>query len=185
SSPEENEEPDVVLVVQHDPTFTLGTGSTKDNLKFALEDAPFEVFRTERGGEVTYHGPGQIVLYPIINLRRYRKDIHWYLRALEETVLRTLGKLGLQAERVKGLTGVWVGGHKVAAVGVRVKRWVTMHGLALNVDPDLADFDHIVPCGISDHPVGSLRKLCCAGTDVSMNHVNSLLLESFEEVFGV
>ncbi|CAM9311942.1 unnamed protein product [Choristocarpus tenellus] len=185
SSPEDYMDPDVVLAVQHEPVFTLGTGSTAANLKFSPDDSPFELFRTERGGEVTYHGPGQIVLYPIVNLRRYRKDIHWYLRALEETVIRTLAKLGLQGERMKGMTGVWVQGHKVAAIGVRVKRWITMHGLAINVDPEMQDFQHIIPCGISDYPVGSLRNLCSPGTDIGMERVNSLLLKSFEEVFGV
>ncbi|CAM9209286.1 unnamed protein product [Sphacelaria rigidula] len=178
-------EPDVVLMTQHNPVFTLGTGSTRDNLKFSPEDAPFEVVRTERGGEVTYHGPGQIVLYPIMNLRRYRQDIHWYLRALEETVIRALSKLGLCGERIEGLTGVWVKGHKVAAVGVRVKRWITMHGLSLNVRPDLTHFQHIVPCGIEDRPVGSVEQLCRGDEDTSLERVGALLIESFEEVFGV
>lgn len=174
-----------MLITQHNPVFTLGTGSTLGNLKFAPEDAPFEVVRTERGGEVTYHGPGQIVLYPILNLRRYRQDIHWYLRALEETVIRTLAKLGLRAERIEGLTGVWVEGRKVAAVGVRVKRWVTMHGLSLNVRPNLRHFEHIVPCGIGDRPVGSVEQLCQDGEDTSLERVGALLIESFEEVFGL
>ncbi|CAM9590399.1 unnamed protein product [Scytosiphon promiscuus] len=177
---------DSVLLTQHDAVFTLGTGSTLDNLRFEPSDAPFgEVVRTERGGEVTYHGPGQIVMYPIMNLRRYRQDIHWYLRALEETVIRTLAKLGVKGERLEGLTGVWVDGCKVAAVGVRVKRWVTMHGLSLNVHPNLEHFKHIVPCGIGDLPVGSLEQLCAEDEDVSLSRVGRLLLESFEEVFGV
>ncbi|CAM9373421.1 unnamed protein product [Pylaiella littoralis] len=179
-------EPDRVLLTQHDAVLTLGTGSTLANLRFEPHDAPFgEVVRTERGGEVTYHGPGQIVMYPIMNLRRYRQDIHWYLRALEETVIRTLAKLGLKGERIKGLTGVWVEGRKVAAVGVRVRRWITMHGLSLNVRPNLDHFKHIVPCGIGDRPVGSLEHLCADGEDVSVERVGRLLLESFEEVFGV
>eukprot|EP00904_Undaria_pinnatifida_P007640 jgi/Undpi1/4005/HiC_scaffold_16.g07373.m1 len=178
-------EPDVVLLTQHDAVFTLGTASTLDNLKFAPDEAPFDVVRTERGGEVTYHGPGQMVMYPILNLRRYRQDVHWYLRALEETVIRTLAKLGLRGERIKGLTGVWVEGRKVAAVGVRVKRWVTMHGLSLNVHPDLGHFQHIVPCGIGDRPVGSLEQLCAEGEDIGLERVAALLLESFEEVFRV
>ncbi|CBJ27443.1 lipoyltransferase [Ectocarpus siliculosus] len=177
---------DRVLLTQHNAVFTLGTGSSLDNLRFEPDEAPFgEVVRTERGGEVTYHGPGQIVMYPIVNLRRYRKDIHWYLRALEETVIRTLAKLGLKGERIEGLTGVWVEGRKVAAVGVRVKRWITMHGLSLNVRPKLEHFRDIVPWGIEERTVSSLEFLCAEGEDLSMDRVGRLLLESFEEVFGV
>ncbi|CAM9306057.1 unnamed protein product [Chrysoparadoxa australica] len=171
-----------MMLVQHNPVFTLGTGSVLDNLKFPLEDPPFEVFRVERGGEVTYHGPGQIVMYPIIDLKRYRQDIHWYLRALEEVTIMTLARFGKKAERFKGLTGVWVDGRKVAAVGVKVKRWHTMHGVAINVTTDLADFQHIVPCGISDRAVGSVSDFCA---DVTMEQVRDALLNSFEHVFGV
>jgi lipoyl(octanoyl) transferase len=147
---------DVLLVLQHPPVLTLGTTSTLDNV---LSDAPpFELVRTERGGEVTYHGPGQLVLYPVLDLRAYRQDAHWYLCALEEVVVRTLADLGLCATREPGLTGVWVDGAKACAIGVKLSRWVSMHGLALNVAPELAHFEHIVPCGIADRPVTSVAR---------------------------
>jgi lipoyl(octanoyl) transferase len=127
---------------------TVCVGSTLDNLRSM--PPPFELVRTERGGEVTYHGPGQLVLYPVLDLRAYQQDVHWYMRSLEEVALRTVRSFGLPARRVPGLTGVWVEDAKVCAIGVKLSRWVTMHGLALNVDVNLDHFGHIVPCGIAD-----------------------------------
>ena len=164
---------DSLLLLQHPPVLTLGTASTLDNVR--SDAPPFELVRTERGGEVTYHGPGQLVLYPILDLRAYRQDVHWYMRALEEVAIRTVRSVGLPAGRVEGLTGVWVdrrggsGGDgltgvgeaspaKICAIGVKLSRWVTMHGLALNVETDLRDFEHIVPCGIADRPVTSMLR---------------------------
>lgn len=180
------ESSDAVILLQHPPVLTLGTRSTLDNLR--SDSPPFELFRTERGGEVTYHGPGQLVLYPILDLRGYRQDVHWYMRALEEIVIRTLHSLGLPAEREPGLTGVWVNGAKACAEGVKLSRWVTMHGLALNVHTDLADFQHIVPCGIADRPVTSVaEQLRNAGTPEeelpTLEDVHALLLRHFAEVF--
>ena len=177
---------DTVILLQHPPVLTLGTRSTLDNLRG--DDPPFELFRTERGGEVTYHGPGQLVLYPILDLRSYRQDVHWYMRALEEVVIRTLHSLGLPAEREPGLTGVWVNGAKACAEGVKLSRWVTMHGLALNVHTDLAYFQHIVPCGIADRPVTSVaEQLRNAGVPEeelpTLEDVHALLLRHFAEVF--
>lgn len=178
---------DALVVAQHPSTYTLGTGSTEDNFKFDAserEERQYQIFRTERGGEVTWHGPGQLVLYPILDLRGFRCDLHWYVRALEEVVIRALGDLGVEgAGRIEGLTGVWVGGAKVAAVGVKVKSWVTMHGVAVNVEPDLADgFHRIVPCGISDRPVTRVKDLCA---DVSMDAAKAALLSAFADVFEV
>ena len=174
--------PDTLLLVQHPPVYTLGTASTLDNLR--SDTPPFELHRTERGGEVTYHGPGQLVLYPILDLREYRQDVHWYMRSLEEVALRTLGSLGLPGERVEGLTGAWVRGAKVCAIGVKLSRWVTMHGLALNVCPDLSHFGHIVPCGIADRPVTSVAELL--GEDAAdLCEVQRLLLGHFSDVFSV
>ena len=147
---------DALLVMQHPPVLTLGTSSTLDNVR--SRTPPFELLRTERGGEVTYHGPGQPVLYPVLDLRAYRQDVHWYMRALEEVAVRTLGDFGVEAWREPGLTGVWTGGGKACAIGVKLSRWVSMHGLALNVAPDLAHFEHIVPCGIADRPVTSVAR---------------------------
>ena len=179
---------DCLLVVQHPPVVTLGTGSTPDNLKFDPDDpaAPFEVHRTERGGEATYHGPGQIVLYPIVNLRDHEPDLHWYMRSLEEVAIIAMEDLGVRDPgRVEGLTGAWANvprdpsavdaaapqplferEHKLAAIGVRARRWVTYHGMAFNVDPILTDFSHIVPCGIGDRPVGSVAQMLGGGAGI-------------------
>ncbi|CEL94587.1 unnamed protein product [Vitrella brassicaformis CCMP3155] len=177
---------DMAILLQHPPVFTLGTASTEHNILATgndTDDDPIPVFRTERGGEVTYHGPGQLVLYPIVDLRHHKQDLHWYLRSLEEVIIRTLERLGVEGERIEGLTGVWVEGRKVAAIGVRVRKWVTMHGVALNVDPNMAHFERIVPCGISDRPVGSVRE--CVRDGVTTERVAGLLMDSFAEVFGV
>lgn len=147
-------------MLQHQPVYTLGTGSSEENIHFDVKKAPFELYRTERGGEVTYHGPGQLVMYPIINLRYHKMDLHWYLRSLEEVIIRVLSSsFSMEASRIDGLTGVWVGGQKLAAIGIRVSQWVTYHGLALNVTTDLAPFQQIVPCGIRDRQVGSIKGL--------------------------
>ena len=182
---------DALLVLQHPPVLTLGTASTLDNVR--SDPLPFELIRTERGGEVTYHGPGQLVLYPVLDLRAYRQDVDWYMRALEEVAIRALGDVGLTAERLPGLTGVWVGGAKACAIGVKLSRWVSMHGLALNVAPDLTHYEHIVPCGIADRPVTSVaRELQTAGADSDvadsqalMEQMHRLLLRHFADVFEV
>ncbi|CAL0299199.1 unnamed protein product [Lupinus luteus] len=151
---------DSLIVLQHPSVYTLGTASTEENLNFDMKSAPFHVYRTERGGEVTYHGPGQIVMYPIINLRRHKMDLHWYLRTLEEVIIRVLSStFSIQASRLEGLTGVWVGNKKLAAIGIRVAHWITYHGLALNVTTDLTPFKWIIPCGIRDRQVGSIKGL--------------------------
>ncbi|KAL0360748.1 UNVERIFIED_CONTAM: Octanoyltransferase LIP2p, chloroplastic [Sesamum radiatum] len=149
---------DTLIILQHHPVYTLGTGSSEEFLNFDVNSAPFDLYRTERGGEVTYHGPGQLVMYPIINLRHHKMDLHWYLRALEEVVIRALeSTFSIEASRVEGLTGVWVGNQKLAAIGVKVSQWITYHGLALNVTTDLTAFQQIVPCGIKDREVGSIN----------------------------
>ncbi len=171
---------DVLLLLEHFPVYTLGTGSKLDFVKFSPETAGVELHRTERGGEVTYHCPGQLIGYPILNLRRHQQDLHWYLRQLEEVLIRLLARYGLVGERIPGLTGVWVEGHKVAAIGIKVKRWITMHGFALNVCPDLAGFKRIVPCGIGDRPVGSLQQFL---PEITLAQVREDLPKIFGEVF--
>ena len=173
--------PDVLILLEHPPVYTLGQGSKLEFLKFDGEIQP-ELHRVERGGEVTYHCPGQLVGYPILNLRRHQQDLHWYLRQLEEVLLRVLNVLGLKGERVAGMTGVWVDGCKVGAIGIKVSRWITMHGFALNICPDLAGFRQIVPCGIPDKPVGSLEQFI-PGIDVEV--VRPIVVAEFAEVFGV
>jgi lipoyl(octanoyl) transferase len=171
---------DVLILLEHPPVYTLGQGSSPDFCKFDLNNSQFEVQRIERGGEVTYHCPGQLVGYPILNLQRHRKDLHWYLRQLEEVIIRVLAVYGLQGERVKSLTGVWLEGQKVAAIGIKVSRWITMHGFAVNVCPDMAGFERIVPCGIADKPVGSLAQWI---PGITTQELRFHIAQSFAEVF--
>ena len=182
---------DALLLLQHPPVYTLGRGATEDHLRFDPTDAArlgLELHRVERGGEVTYHGPGQLVGYPLLDLRRHRQDLHWYVRQVEEVVLRTLGRCGVEgAVRDEEHTGVWVGDRKVAAVGIAVSRWVTMHGFSINVAPDLAAFGHIVPCGIEDRGVTSVQQLLDegggGGQAVTVETVQALAREAMAEVF--
>lgn len=173
---------DVLLLLQHYPVYTLGHGSDTRFLKFDTEQSNNEIYRIERGGEVTYHCPGQLVGYPILNLRFHRQDLHWYLRQLEEVIIRTLGVYGLVGDRIPGLTGVWLEGRKVAAIGIKVSRWITMHGFALNVCPDLSGFEKIVPCGIEGRPVGSLAQFL---PGIEIEGVQQCLVTQFEQVFGM
>ena len=173
---------DVLVLLEHPPVYTLGRGATADFLKFDRDRAPWNVYRVERGGEVTYHCPGQLVGYPIVNLCYYKQDLHWYLRQLERVVIETLAVYGLNGDRIPGLTGVWVEGHKVAAIGIKVSRWITMHGFSLNVNPDLQGFGRIVPCGISDRPVGAIAQFC---PGVSVSQVRATVAEVFARVFQV
>jgi lipoyl(octanoyl) transferase len=153
---------DTLLLLEHEPVFTLGRNAKKENLLLpeeALRARGFDVFETGRGGDVTYHGPGQIVGYPILDLSPDRRDVHRYVRDLEEVLIRTCRDHGVEAGRVPGLTGVWVGREKIGAIGVRIARWVTSHGFAFNAAPDLSPFGLIVPCGIGDRGVTSLERL--------------------------
>jgi lipoyl(octanoyl) transferase len=173
---------DVLILLEHPPVYTLGTAATPEFLKFDPKKNEYELHRIERGGEVTYHCPGQLVGYPILNLQRYRKDLHWYLRQLEEVLIRALALYGLQGDRLPGFTGVWLEGRKVAAIGIKVSRWITMHGFALNVCPDMTGFERIVPCGIADKPVGSLTQWI---PGITCLEVRSYVAQCFAEVFGV
>ncbi|MDX2245108.1 MAG: lipoyl(octanoyl) transferase LipB [Leptolyngbyaceae cyanobacterium bins.302] len=173
---------DVLILLEHPPVYTLGQGSDEQFLKFDPERSSYPVVRIERGGEVTYHCPGQLVGYPILNLTFYQKDLHWYLRQLEEVLIQVLASYGLQGDRIPGLTGVWVEGYKVAAIGIKVSRWITMHGFALNVCPDLSGFQRIVPCGIADKPVGSMQQFI---PDIQFSEVQQRVANAFAEVFGV
>ena len=172
---------EMVWLVEHPPIYTAGT-SAKDA---DLIDARFPVFKTGRGGQFTYHGPGQRVGYVMLDLKRRQPDVRRYVRDLEEWLIRTLAKFNVKGERREGRVGIWVqrGSRedKIAALGVRVRRWVTFHGISFNVDPNLSDFTGIVPCGISQHGVTSLADL---GIPVTMADVDVALKEAFEEVFG-
>jgi lipoate-protein ligase B len=177
--------PDTLVLLEHSHVVTLGTGATMDHVLLSEADRAqrgIELFRTGRGGDVTYHGPGQLVGYPILDLKPDRFDLHRYLRDLEAVLIDALGDLGLRGERIEGLTGVWVGGRKLAAIGVRVSSgWITSHGFALNVNTDLAFFDAIVPCGITDRAVGSIAGEL--GHPVEMARVEELVEARFRERF--
>ena len=147
---------DALLLLEHEPCYTLGRGASTAHLCFAPDSPPLPLLRIDRGGEVTHHAPGQLVLYPVLNLQRHGADLHVYLRQLEQVVIDLLAELGLEGERMDGLTGVWLEGRKLAAIGVGARRWISQHGLALNVDCSLDGFAAIVPCGIADRPVGRL-----------------------------
>jgi lipoyl(octanoyl) transferase len=174
--------PDSLFLLEHPSVYTLGQGATLDNVKFDLESPDYEIHRIERGGEVTFHTIGQLVGYPILNLNFYQRDLHWYLRQLEEVILKVLAHYGMTGERIDGFTGVWIEGQKVASIGIKVSRWITMHGFALNVCPDLSGFGRIIPCGISDRPVGSLKQFV---PDIQVNTVQEVVKQVFSEVFQV
>jgi lipoyl(octanoyl) transferase len=173
--------PDALLLLEHPPVYTLGQGANEAWVRFTPTATDPPVIRIERGGEVTYHCPGQLVGYPILNLRRYRTDLHWYLRQLEQVIIDTLADLGIQGDRLPPMTGVWVEGRKVAAIGIKVSRWITMHGFALNICPDLSGFERIVPCGITDYPVGSLSQ---SSPGITRSEVEPVLLAQFSSHFG-
>lgn len=146
---------DVLLLLEHPPVVTLGRSSHAGNV---LRPTGIEVFEVERGGDVTFHGPGQLVGYPILHLSAYKQDLHWYLRTLEQALIDALGLLDIPAERNPGYTGVWTRGRKIASIGIHVKQWVTWHGFALNVTTDLTEFQRIVPCGIPDVVMTSVQR---------------------------
>lgn len=178
---------DVLLLVEHPPVLTLGVKGDggRSHILAApaqLADEGIDIFETGRGGDVTYHGPGQIVGYPIINLKPDRCDVHRYVRDLEEVLIRLCADYGLAAGRVPGLTGVWIDDAKVAAIGVRISRWVTSHGFALNHTTDLSHFNLIVPCGIADRRVTSMAQLGCTADRSS---VESRLVFHFGQVFDI
>lgn len=154
--------PEALFLLEHSPVITLGRNARPENLLHSPADYAgmgIEVYEADRGGDVTYHGPGQLVAYPILDLKARGLGIRAYIRLLEQVLIDFLSEYGLRGERISGLTGVWVGGAKVAAIGVGARRWVSYHGLALNIDPDMTAFTRIVPCGIVDKPVTSLKTL--------------------------
>jgi lipoyl(octanoyl) transferase len=186
SLPEEAQIHDMFLFVEHPHVYTLGKSGDSAHLLKAVSELSTidaEYIETDRGGDITYHGPGQIVGYPIIDLDRHFTDIHQYLRFLEEVVIRTCAEYGIKAGRIEGLTGVWVGDEKICAMGIRCSRWVTMHGFALNVNTNLDYFSNIVPCGISNKEVTSLRKIL--NRDIDPEEVKEYLLKHFSEIFKV
>jgi lipoyl(octanoyl) transferase len=178
--------PDVLLLLQHPPVITLGvkTASSRANIVATPERLAalgVETHETGRGGDVTYHGPGQIVGYPIIDLKPDRCDVHRYVRDLEEVMIRVCGDYGVNAGRIAGLTGTWIGAEKIGAIGVRISRWITSHGFAFNVSTNLDHFKLIVPCGISDRGVTSLER--ATGRTIAIPEVEDAFVRHFAEVF--
>lgn len=177
---------DVLLLVEHQPVITLGRGAREGHVIASpdlLAGRGIEVHEIERGGDVTYHGPGQLVGYPIFDLTRHRKDLHWYLRQLEEALIRALSRFGIAGRRVEGYTGVWVENRKIASIGVHVTRWVTFHGFALNVNTNLADFDLILPCGIEAVRMTSVAAE--SSEPHSLDAVAAAIADAFSEVFDL
>ena len=175
--------PDQLLIVEHPHVITMGRNGHMENVLASaeiLERAGIEVHHTDRGGDVTYHGPGQLVAYPIVDLREWKRDVIAYVRALEQVLIDALAEFGIVGSRVPGASGVWVEGAKVAAIGVHISRWVTSHGFALNLDADLDYFKYIVPCGLP-RPVTSMRALGCAA---SREQVIPEIAGAFARVFG-
>lgn len=172
--------PDTLLLLEHEPVYTLGRGADATYLGAATSSG-VPVVRAQRGGQVTYHGPGQLVGYPILGLRDHRQDVRWYVRTLEEVLISSLADLGIQAGRNPGLTGVWVGGRKIGSIGVAIRRWVTWHGFALNVDTDLSGFGRITPCGIAGVQMTSVA---LEGGPARVDDVLPVVLARFVSGFG-
>ena len=175
---------DTLLLLEHPHVYTLGRNAKTENLLISAEQLAArgaQVFEIDRGGDVTYHGPGQLVGYPILDLANHRRDIAWYMRCLEEALIAVVRDYGIQAGRLAGAPGVWVGNDKLAAMGVHISRWVTSHGFAFNVNTDLSYFDWIVPCGLRDKGVTSLQKLL--GRRVEMEEVTEKVVRRFGRVF--
>ena len=175
-----------LILTEHKPVITIGKSGSQSNLLVnsgILSKQGIEIIENDRGGDITFHGPGQIVGYPILNLAHFKKDIHWYLRTLEELIINTLAQFGLKAQRNKGLTGVWIDNRKICAIGIKTSRWVTMHGFALNVNTNLDYFNLIIPCGITDKGVTSISHEL--GNTIEQNSVINILISQFKDIFQV
>ncbi len=181
-----NEEYDgMLLILEHTPVFTFGTGGGFDNFlmpKKKLSDLGIDLVKTKRGGNVTFHGPGQIVAYPIFNLAKLQKDSHWYMHCVEEVVIKTLEEFGIKGSRKPKYRGVWVEDRKISAVGIRISKWITMHGLGFNINVDKKYFDMINPCGITEFGVASLEDF---GIDMEIEDIKDVLISNFEKVFEI
>ena len=174
---------DHLLLVEHLPVYTLGKNSPKEHL-LNNESKNISIIQTDRGGKITFHGPGQLVGYPILDLNQYKKSVSWYMRELEQLIIDVLNEYDIKADRKEGLTGTWVGDKKIAALGVRISKWVTMHGFSLNINPDLKYYRGIIPCGISEYGVTSMANLL--GENVpSMNEIKETLVKHFIVKFSI
>ncbi|MBA2292583.1 MAG: lipoyl(octanoyl) transferase LipB [Gemmatimonadales bacterium] len=180
---------DVLLLVEHEPVYTLGRGTNPGSLPIHADELRrrgADVVEVERGGDVTWHGPGQLVGYPIVHLSGHREDLHWYLRSLEQVLISALAVLGITAATAAGKTGVWVGDRKIASIGIHVKQWVTLHGFALNVSPDLSWFDHIVPCGLTGVVMTSVEVERGGGDPVALRaSARKAVVAAFTDAFAL
>lgn len=177
---------DLMLFVEHPHIYTLGKSGSEEHMlrsMMELQELEAEFIKIDRGGDITYHGPGQIVGYPILDLDRHFTDVHKYLRYLEEVMIRVCDDYDIEAHRIEGQTGVWVNNEKICAMGIRCSRWVTMHGFALNVNTDLRYFNNIIPCGIDDKAVTSLQNIL--GKEIDAEEVKKKIIRHFEKVFDV
>ena len=178
----DNDIPSLVLYLEHDHVYTLGKNADSN---FILNNYPknIQVIQTDRGGQVTYHGPGQLVGYPIINLNNYKKSVSWYMRSLEEVIIMTLNDYNILAKRKDGMTGVWADDEKICAMGVRLSRWVTMHGFALNLTPKMKYYDSMIPCGIQEYGITSMQHIL--SQNISMHEVIECLSNNFSQIFKI
>ena len=172
---------DTLFLVEHEPVYTLGKNANRDHL-LQSRDKSIKVFNIGRGGDVTFHGPGQLVGYPILDLRNYKKSVSWYMRRLEELTIRVLKEFDIKGSRIKGLTGVWVNNKKIAAQGVRISRWVTMHGFSINVCPQLSYFEGIIPCGIFNYEVTSMEE--CLEKEGKYGKIKYSVIKIFLDLFN-
>ena len=176
---------DIIISTEHYPVYTLGKTGERNHLLInedELAKRQIDYFEIDRGGDITYHGPGQLVVYPIFDLNNYYKDTHRFLRDLEEAVILTLNHYNITGHREEEYTGVWIGDEKICAIGIKVSRWITMHGLALNINNKLDNFEKIIPCGIFHKGITSFKKIL--NTDININDVRKLLIGNMEKVFG-
>ena len=170
---------DVILFLEHDSVYTLGKNADLNNL-LPARPKDIDVIQTDRGGEITYHGPGQLVGYPIIDLKKYRRSITWFMRSLEQSIIEMLNEINISSTRKEGLTGVWVNDHKIAALGVRLSRWVSMHGFAINIHTDLSLYRGMIPCGISDFGLTSIAKI--KGKDYPLLYIADLMIKNIQKI---
>ncbi len=176
-----NGKTDFLLLLEHYPVITIGKSGNSLNILFnedALKNKGVSVYHTDRGGDVTYHGPGQLVGYPILNLRYYKKDVKWYVKSLEEILIKTLNEYSIKAEMITKLIGVWVEEKKIASIGLRIRKWVTYHGFALNVNNDLTPFSYIIPCGIKDVNITSMKEVL--NKEIDMKTLKKNIIKEFK-----
>ena len=171
---------DTLLLVEHEPVYTLGKNANQNHL-LQSRNRTIKIYNTDRGGDITFHGPGQLVGYPILDLNNYIKSVSWYMRNLEELIIKVIGEFGIIGNRIEGLTGVWVNNQKIGAQGVRISRWVTMHGFSINVSPDLSFYDGIIPCGIFNYGVTSMKELL--NKKPNIDEVKNTTVEIFNQLF--